>query len=295
MIDLHCHSSFSHDAATPPEELLARAEQLGLTHFSITDHNSAKAHLALANPALRAPFSGKMIAGAELAGGFHKVNVEFLAYGFDAPTLQKKIEETYPTNEQKFEIYRHAMIRACREAGARMDDRRVEEFLKLPVPSRRVLLDILKEFPENRRLMLFEQSWEDYTFFLRQETNNPKSPLFVDLSAAQVAPETAAKIIRESGGMLFLAHPLIYSAEVTDRLEDLIDLVQPDGLECFYPKFSAAQTDGLLSICQRRGLFACGGSDFHGGDRPNQLGQLGEAQDRAEAYISAWIDRVPTY
>ena len=176
-----------------------------------------------------------------------------------------------------------------------MDERRVEEFLKLPVPSRRVLLDILKEFPENRKLMLFEQSWEDYTFFLRQETNSPKSPLFVDLSAAQVAPETAAKIIRESGGMLFLAHPLIYSAEVTDRLEELIDLVQPDGLECFYPKFSAAQTDHLLSICQRRKLFACGGSDFHGGDRPNQLGQLGVAQCRAEAYISAWIDHVPAY
>ena len=198
-------------------------------------------------------------------------------------------------NEEKFRFYGQELIRACRAAGATLNERRVEEFLQMPLPSRKVLQEMLKEFPENRRLFLFDESWENFNIFLRHETNNPESPLFAHLSKIQPTPEHVAKMIRDCGGMVFLAHPLIYSRNVTDRLEELIDRVRPDGLECFYPAFSDAQIESLLSICRRRNLNACGGSDNHGPKRPNPLGAFGQFQARAAKEVSEWIHSAKTY
>ena len=38
--DLHVHSCFSEDGVSTPEEILARAKELGFGCIAITDHNS---------------------------------------------------------------------------------------------------------------------------------------------------------------------------------------------------------------------------------------------------------------
>ena len=38
--DLHCHSRFSGDGIASPESMIARAKELGLAGFAITDHNT---------------------------------------------------------------------------------------------------------------------------------------------------------------------------------------------------------------------------------------------------------------
>ena len=42
-IDLHCHSYFSGDGVSSPEELIKAAKQRGLDGFAITDHNTCDA------------------------------------------------------------------------------------------------------------------------------------------------------------------------------------------------------------------------------------------------------------
>jgi predicted metal-dependent phosphoesterase TrpH len=42
-IDLHCHSFFSGDGVSSPEELIAAAKKRGLHGFAITDHNTCDA------------------------------------------------------------------------------------------------------------------------------------------------------------------------------------------------------------------------------------------------------------
>ena len=44
MIDLHIHSTFS-DGSDNVEEIIKKANKLGITHLSITDHNTCDAHL----------------------------------------------------------------------------------------------------------------------------------------------------------------------------------------------------------------------------------------------------------
>lgn len=293
--DLHTHSNCSHDSKVPPQDLLALAEQAGLDYFSITDHNSAKAHLILQDPTLRSRFGGKIVPAAELSTTFHKVTVELLAYGADAALMQQKIEKIYPPRAEKMRIHGQAMIDACLKAGAKMDPAKVDAFLHMEIPSRPKLMEIIKEFPENRRLLFNPASWENGSTFLRQETNNPQSKLFADVSMLHPSIETVTKLIRDCGGMIFIAHPLIYGPLVSERLQELIDRVQPDGLECFYPAFSAEQTEFLLSICKERNLFACGGSDHHGANRPNPIGEYGQFQARAAKEVAKWIDQIQTY
>lgn len=293
--DLHCHSFCSHDSKVPPQDLLALAEQAGLDYFSITDHNSAKAHLILQDPTLRSRFGGKIVPAAELSTTFHKMTIELLAYGADAAQLQKQIDAIYPPREEKLRLHGQAMVDTCRKVGAKMDPAKVEAFLKMKVPSRKQLLDILKEYPENRRFLFNEQSWENVGTFLRQETNNPQSQLFADISTLHPSIETVTKLIRHCGGMIFIAHPLIYGPLVSENLQELIDRVQPDGLECFYPAFTPAQIEHLLSLCQERKLYASGGSDHHGATRPNPIGAYGQFQARAAREVSKWINKVQTY
>lgn len=40
--DLHCHSRFSADGISEPEDMITRAKELGLSGFAITDHNTCE-------------------------------------------------------------------------------------------------------------------------------------------------------------------------------------------------------------------------------------------------------------
>jgi predicted metal-dependent phosphoesterase TrpH len=76
------------------------------------------------------------------------------------------------------------------------------------------------------------------------------------------APE-AVEIIHGAGGAAVLAHPFWDMDEPND-VAALIDDLDLDGVECFYPAHTRAQTEFLLEVCRDRGLAATGSSDFHG-------------------------------
>lgn len=64
-IDLHCHSHFSGDGVSSPEEMLASAKDKGLHGFAITDHNTCDAvHYMIEKGMMRAdgqPVDGFLI------------------------------------------------------------------------------------------------------------------------------------------------------------------------------------------------------------------------------------------
>ncbi|MCZ7587700.1 MAG: error-prone DNA polymerase [Gaiella sp.] len=71
-VELHCHSAFSFlDGASHPEELVARAAELGYPALALTDHDGVYGSLEFAHAAKHAGI--RPITGAEvtLAGGFH--------------------------------------------------------------------------------------------------------------------------------------------------------------------------------------------------------------------------------
>jgi 3',5'-nucleoside bisphosphate phosphatase len=73
----------------------------------------------------------------------------------------------------------------------------------------------------------------------------------------------ASEIIHGAGGAAVLAHPFW---DINDRSEvaALVDDLDVEGVECFYPAHDRAQTKFLVELCRSRGLAATASSDFHG-------------------------------
>jgi 3',5'-nucleoside bisphosphate phosphatase len=73
----------------------------------------------------------------------------------------------------------------------------------------------------------------------------------------------AAEIIHGAGGVAVLAHPF-WDLNDTDEVAALVDDLNLDGVECFYPAHDRAQTRFLVELCRDRGLAMTASSDFHG-------------------------------
>ncbi|MCX6995755.1 MAG: PHP domain-containing protein, partial [Kiritimatiellaeota bacterium] len=80
MIDLHTHSTFS-DGSLTPEQLVAAAEQIGLTALALTDHDTVGgwARLLAAGAGRRVC----CVAGVELSAEFHPGTLHLLGYFID--------------------------------------------------------------------------------------------------------------------------------------------------------------------------------------------------------------------
>ena len=89
-IDLHSHTKHS-DGSDSVIEILQNAEAAGLTHFSITDHNTVDAYFQIDD--VKKYFSGKLIIGVEPECGYKGRVVELLGYNFDLAKMKEHMSK----------------------------------------------------------------------------------------------------------------------------------------------------------------------------------------------------------
>lgn len=279
-IDLHTHTRWS-DGTSTVENSLRCAEALGLSCFSVTDHNTVDAYAEVLQK--RTLYSGRILPGVELSTVFEREVIEILGYGIRIPVMQELIRANYPTFYDK-QVREAALdTRTVLEKGAVLDADFVEKMLRHPESvfdphrdtERPYLLAELRRHPENARFFGSAEALEaiDEQQFTRNYLFNVESPLFCDQSSLSPTLSCVIEMIHQSGGLAFLAHPFAYSKHLTDHLEALAE-TGLDGVECHYGTFTAEQKIFLCSFCRERGLYCSGGSDFHGLDmRPkNRMG-----------------------
>lgn len=95
-----------------------------------------------------------------------------------------------------------------------------------------------------------------------------QGPAFV--STALITPFEAIDIIHEAGGVAVWAHPR------PDLLQTALPAITAhglDGLECYRPRLTHAETERIAAIAAGAGLFVTGGSDWHG-DWQGRLGDF---------------------
>jgi predicted metal-dependent phosphoesterase TrpH len=102
--------------------------------------------------------------------------------------------------------------------------------------------------------------------------------------------EQAAALIRESGGIPVLAHPMsLYIA--WGRLPEFIGALKDRGLmgiEAWHPSAKSRSCRRLEELGKRLGLFITEGSDFHGSARPERrLGCSHAGRKIEEAVLEA--------
>ena len=269
-IDLHTHTSFS-DAVVTPEHSLESAEKLGLSIFSVSDHNTVEAYNEI--PQSRHLFSGNILPAVELSTTFKGDVIEILGYGIDTKKMSELINASYPTFYDKQVKEARLDTEAMLAAGVVLSEDFVRAMREEPwtvfdpshCTNRPYLLREIKRHEENARFFTNEEEFRsigegkftrNYLFNAQSRLYSDQSPLTPDLSAV-------LDMIKNCGGLAFLAHPFVYSKNVIASLDELA-AVGIDGMECFYGTFTGEQKKYMYDFCEEKGLYKSGGSDYHG-------------------------------
>jgi predicted metal-dependent phosphoesterase TrpH len=97
----------------------------------------------------------------------------------------------------------------------------------------------------------------------------------------KLSPEEAIRLVRNSGGLPVLAHPYIYDRNGAVKagldLKHWLPRLREaglEGIETYYPHYPHRISRQLLGLAIHYGLLITGGSDFHGGFLGNGLGSV---------------------
>ncbi len=266
MIDLHIHTTSS-DGSDEPIDILIKAQKSGLKYISITDHDSIGAYKKLRDMEIGSYFEGSVIPGCELSVVHNGKPIEILGYGIDLET----INSTGIVSDEKFlereNDYLEKLKRVCKNL-------KISYSNNLSIKSGKyfatqVMYSDFKKYPENEKHFT-KEIWESLNAFYRTCVNNPDSPFFLDQIKNYPTVPEAANLIRKAGGKAFLAHLYGYFADDHDEfLNSIVSLNALDGIECYHSLHDMDKTNYLLNYCNKHGLYASGGSDYHGKLKPN--------------------------
>lgn len=96
-----------------------------------------------------------------------------------------------------------------------------------------------------------------------------------------ITPAQAIDIIHGAGGLAVWAHPR------HDLLETQLPLLHEaglDGVECYRPRVTHAESERIASLAARNGLLLTGGSDWHG-DWHGPLGDFAVEREDVAAFL----------
>ena len=104
------------------------------------------------------------------------------------------------------------------------------------------------------------------------------APVYVD--KAKLYPTQAMQVIAGAAKLCVLAHPYSLNTESPEQFERIIRTFMSYGLrgiEAYYPKHTAVQTEFFLNMASKLNLAVTGGTDFHGSNKPEiEIGTLPE-------------------
>ena len=252
LCDLHSHSAFS-DGSLSPAELIALAEQEGLSALALTDHNTAKGLAEFMDAGSRS--SVIPVPGCEFTTQYNGKEVHMVGLCMPRPSWVEIDDYT-----ELMRIAKHnsnlKMINALQRDGY---DVTYEEAAALTDGD---------EFNRNHVARVLVQkgvieSVDQAFATLLSEGNGYYTP------AKKLSAISTVKFIKQYGGKAVLAHPFLNLTE-----EELLDFLPQakeaglDAMETMYTEFDEATTQKAKQLADRFALKQSGGSDFHGAGKP---------------------------
>lgn len=250
-VDLHIHTAAS-DSDLSPSVTVQKAIEAGLSAIAITDHDTVSGYEEAVETAAEQGI--EIIPGIEFSTKYGG-RVHILGYYIDPDNaeLKQALKGIISDRDHRNEI----CVQLLRQDGISITyDQMKEHFGE--VIGKPHFADILVQ---NGICSSIE---EGFTKFL-----NKGMKYFVPRRTIPV--ETCINLIRGAGGVAVLAHPFEYSyskISLPDLLEKCIEF-GVEGLECRHSSHSAGEMAYLETLADEYGLLKTGGSDFHGGVKPN--------------------------
>ncbi len=276
-IDLHIHTKDCSDGSLTVEEIFKKAKARGIGFMSITDHDCVDCQERAIK--LAKEYGIRYITGVELGltfshpdyKGGKEVSLDVLSYGFDHRNnaVKQKLKE----------------IREWRELRAK-----------------KILENINVEFEKEGKELFTERDLETIRENVEGSLGRPHiADYLIRKGIVQTRPEAfskylercdikkfpfyigdAAKLMKDAGGILVLAHPNISESPSLRRLTKSLDeqtrIIEEslikflDGIECWHSRLDNESTRHYLSFVKRHCLIATGGSDCH--QKPVLMGTL---------------------
>ena len=260
MIDLHTHSIFS-DGTDTPEAMALAAQAGGLKALALTDHDTlAGLERFMAMQPEVAPL---LVPGVELSCRFmgRPLHMLGLFLDFRDPLLVERIESM---RIQRLER-NQTMVARLQARGLAIS----WEQLALEAPS-----DLISRTHFARVLVRNGAAGSPQDAFNRLIGDD--SPCYVPFP--DLLPRVAADWIRAAGGVAVVAHPGRGFPRGFRWDEAMLDLKQQgvQGFEAYYPDYGPLEEGYFLALAETLELVPCGGSDYHGGNKPGRRLGVGD-------------------
>ncbi len=253
-IDLHTHSNYS-DGTFSPFELVERAILKGLAAFALTDHDNISGieDAIQAVKKLNTPL--KFVPGTELSVAYkdHDIHIVGLFINHKNAALKKASELIIKRRDDR----NLEMIDNLRKIGIPI----TMEALTKDNPDTVVTRAHFARFMVDNNIV--STPADAFKKYLDTDT-----PYYVPRK--YIEPEEGIDLIKKSGGVPILAHPLHYKLKETE-LEKLIKRLINAGLigiEVLYSNHSLQDEIYAKKLSKKYGLLPSGGSDFHGSNKP---------------------------
>lgn len=246
-VDLHIHSTAS-DGKFSPETIVGRAAALGLTIIALSDHDSVDG-IAPALEAAKAFPRLRVIPGVEISTDLPDGEIHVLGYFIDytSEELGSALVRFRSSRQRRAQ----GMTAKLRDLGINVDWQRVQEIAGEGSIGRP---HIAQAMLEKGYITSIKDAFTGYI--------EHGGPAYVERE--KMTPAEAVALIVRSNGLPVLAHPFT----VIDPQAMVIELKTAGlaGIEAYYNGYTADEIKSLVSLADRHGLIATGGSDYHGLD-----------------------------
>lgn len=261
--DLHLHSSYS-DGLFSPQTLLQMLADKGIKAFSLTDHDSVAGLSQCRHDDMT------FIPGIELTATRGGREVHVLGYYID-PDSPKLVETLKGITQQRTKRLYEIVDNLNSRKNLGIDRDELEEELGERAYNR---LNLARFMVKKSIATSLGQCFKEYI----GDSADAYQP--VDF----FSPVDAIRLIHESGGLAFLAHP--YHPNSPGILPELVEQGL-DGVEAFHPSHSVEERRKCLDWASRLKIGVSGGSDFHGDEKsPRKLLSAGLDGERLVDFLA---------
>lgn len=269
-IDFHMHSSAS-DGKDSPGVLFEKIKTLGVTHFSLTDHDTIDGAREMENLVKKDASGIAFVRGIEFSCITSLGKCHLLGYRYD---------------------WDNEAFRDILSKGAGLRKGKLEQRLTFLRDQYNIVFP--KEDVDKMRQMGSVGKPHMAEIMVRMgiaDTISEAITKYIDnclTSDSRIPADEVIGAIRESGGISVWAHPFggvgeprIERSVFQEQLKYL-KTVGLQGLECFYSRYSSDEIEELKVAAEKNNLFISGGSDYHGRKKYPPIGTLNMEKKEVE-------------
>lgn len=268
-IDLHTHTTFS-DGSLSPLELVRLAANNNLCAIAVTDHNSISGISEAIQEAKK--YMLEIVPGIELSS-YSDAELHILGYFID---ISSSALNDYLKKRSMLSMKELTKIFAGLSSyGIRIKPQDILNRYKI-LNVKSIVQYLLEQNLVNSNDDAYNLCYSIYPQKNRLTQNSP-------------LPEECIDLIHDSGGIAFLAHPMLMGRSNCET-ENVVKVLKEkglDGIECIHSEHSLEFSNQCMLWAKKYDLLISGGSDFHGSQKKEvRLGYVNSYGKISSKYLT---------